>query len=419
MHDFKFKNNRLYCEKVKVEDIARRYGTPVFVYSKKTLLDHFRKIKKAFAKVEPLICYSMKANSNLSLCRLLVNEGAGIDIVSGGELYRARKIKVKPEKIVYASVGKTETEIKDAIKAGILFFNVESIPELELINKIAGKLKKKQKVAIRVNPDVDAKTHHYITTAKKQNKFGIDIKTARSIFLKKAKTLKNLNICCIHLHIGSQIEHVTPFVQALRKGVQLIDELNKKGAQVTHINIGGGLGIIYRNEKPQSADEYAKAILPILRNKKLKLILEPGRFIAGNAGILLTQIEYVKDTPVKRFYIIDAAMNDLMRPSLYDAYHEIFPVTKIKNKSFKKADVVGPVCESGDFLAKDRRLPSSLKSKDVLAVMSAGAYGFSMSSNYNSRRRAAEVLVDGTKCRLIRKRENYSDLINNELIGNG
>jgi diaminopimelate decarboxylase len=417
MHDFVMNNNRLYCEQSSVSAIAEAVGTPVFIYSKKTLLDHFNKLQKAFAEFDPLICYSMKANSNLALCRLLVKAGAGIDIVSGGELYRAKKIKVPGRKIVYASVGKTPEEIEAAIRAGILFFNVESIPELELINGIAGRLGKKQHVAIRVNPDVTAHTHDYITTAKSENKFGIDIAATRSIILQMHKRLPNVRMCCLHVHIGSQIEQAGPFQQALKRVAALIRELNRKGAGITHLNIGGGLGIVYRRECPQTAREYAQAILPILRGSNLRLILEPGRFIVGNAGILLSRVVYVKDTPVKRFIIVDAAMNDLLRPCLYGAYHEIIPVFHRKGKT-KKADVVGPVCESGDFLAKDRRLPAVLKQNDVLAVMSAGAYGFSMSSNYNSRRRAAEVLVSGRNYRIIRKRERYSDLIRNEVAGN-
>jgi diaminopimelate decarboxylase len=418
MHDFKFKNNRLYCENVNLETIAEKVGTPVFVYSKKTLLDHFNKLKSAFSSADPLICYSMKANSNLSICKLLKEEGAGIDIVSAGELYRAKKIKASPRKIVFASVGKTEEEIEQAIRTGILFFNVESVPELKMINLVAGRLGKKQKVAIRVNPDVAAKTHKYITTAKKQNKFGIDVKTSKEIFLKLSKNLNNVDISCVHLHIGSQIEYVEPFILALKKAVKLIDELREKGAKITHLNIGGGLGIIYNKEKPQTAKEYAKAILPIIKNKNLKLILEPGRFITGNAGVLLTRIIYVKDTAVKRFLIIDGAMNDLLRPSLYEAFHGVVPVIARKKDKLKKADVVGPVCESGDFFAKDRPLPAGLKADDILAVMSAGAYGFSMSSNYNSRRRACEILVDGNKYKVIRRRETYADLIKQELTGN-
>jgi len=417
MHDFKFKNNRLFCEGVNVETIARKVGTPVFIYSQHSLLGRFNELKQAFKSINPLICYSIKANSSLSIIRLLVKAGSGMDIVSGGELYRAGKTGVNPNKIVYASVGKTDEEIKQAIKAGILFFNVESIAELEVINAIARTLNKKQKVAIRINPDVDAQTHDYITTAKKQNKFGIDIGITKKIFAQAAPQLKNVDICCIHMHIGSQIEKVGPFVKAVKKSVALIEELNKKGAKITHLNIGGGLGIIYNKEKPQSAKSYAQAILPILKNKKLKVILEPGRFIAGNAGMLLSRIIFVKNTQIKRFYIIDAAMNDLIRPAFYEAYHEVVPVAREKGK-MKKADIVGPVCESGDFLAKDRKLPDGLKRNDLVAIMSAGAYSFSMSSNYNSRKRAAEVLVSGNKYRIIRKRETEADLVKNEIIVN-
>ena len=415
MHDFKLKNGKLFCEKVDLARVAAGAGTPVFVYSRRTLLGHFRKIRDAFKDVSPLICFSMKANSNLALCRMLVKEGAGIDIVSGGELFRAKRIKTPPKKIVYASVGKTSEEIEAALKAGIFFFNVESVPELKNIDRIAGRMKKVQKVAIRINPDVEAHTHDYITTAKKRNKFGIDIKTTRRIFLEEAKKLKNLELCGIHVHIGSQIEKVSPFVKSLKLTVKLIRELNAKGAKITHLNIGGGLGIIYNKEKPQTAEEYAKAILPIIKKENLRLIMEPGRFIAGNAGVLLTKVIYVKDTPVKRFYIVDAAMNDLVRPSFYGAYHEVVPLKALKG-SKKKADVVGPVCESGDFLAKGRMMPAGLKQDDILALMSAGAYGFTMSSNYNSRRRAAEVLVDGDKFHVIRKRETFNDLIRNEVI---
>ncbi len=415
MHDFKLKRGKLFCEEVDLKRVADKIGTPVYVYSRRTLLSHFRKLKKAFAEVSPLICFSMKANSNLALCRMLVKEGAGIDIVSGGELFRARKIKTPAKKIVYASVGKTSEEITAAVKAGILFFNVESLAELRNIDRIAKGLNKVQKVAIRINPDVEAHTHHYITTAKKQNKFGIDIKAARSIIIKESRRLKHVDICGIHVHIGSQIEQVNPFVQSLKISLKLIDELNAKGARITYLNIGGGLGIIYNKEKPQTADEYARAILPLLRGRNLELIMEPGRFIAGNAGVLLTEIIYVKDTPVKRFYIVDTAMNDLVRPSFYGAYHEVVPLKEGKEKKRRKADVVGPVCESGDFLAKDRMLPG-LKQGDRLALMSAGAYGFTMSSNYNSRRRAAEVLVDGDKFHVIRKRETFNDLIRNEVI---
>ncbi len=412
--EFSFRNQQMYCEGVALDRIAREQGTPVFVYSRKVLIERFQELKQAFKPAQPLICYSVKANSNLSLCKTLAGEGAGMDIVSGGELFRAGKAGVPGDKIVYASVGKTEEEIDSAVKKGILFFNAESVPELDLINKVCGRLKKRQAVALRVNPDVEAHTHEYITTARKQNKFGLDPKTVRKVF-REAGRFEHLDLTCLHMHIGSQIEKVKPFVQALERVTALAEELNATGARITHLNIGGGLGIVYDKEKPQSAKLYAQAVLAILKGKNFKLILEPGRFIAGNAGVLLTRVVYVKNTPVKRFFVVDAAMNDLLRPSLYAAFHAVVPVRKRQGR-LKKADVVGPVCESGDFIAKDRPLPGSLGTGELLAVMSTGAYGFSMSSNYNSRRRAAEVLVNGSKYAVIRKREGYADLIRNEVI---
>ena len=418
MHDFRMKNDRLFCEQVAMSRIAREVGTPVFVYSRKTLLDHLRKLQTAFAERRPLICYSMKANSSLSLCRLLVKAGAGLDIVSGGELFRALKVGAAAKRIVYASVGKTVPEIEAAIRAGILFFNVESVPELELINTIAGRLGVRQRVALRLNPDVNARTHAYISTARKQSKFGIDRDTVREIVLKRAPQMRHVEVACLHTHIGSQIIHAGPLIRAVKKSLALREELNRRGARITHLNIGGGLGIIYRNEKPQTAQEYAAAILPLLRKSDVQLILEPGRFIVGNAGILLTSVLYMKQIPGKRFVIVDAAMNDLVRPALYDAYHEVVVVNRTPGAKLQRADVVGPVCESGDFLAKDRPLPVSLRSGDALAVMGAGAYGFSMSSNYNSRCRSAEVLVAGKRYFVIRERERYHDLTRQEKIVN-
>jgi len=312
-------------------------------------------------------------------------------------------------------VGKSTKEIQQAVKAGILMFNVESLSELNMINFVARKLKKQVKVAIRVNPDVDALTHHYITTAKKENKFGIDLNTTRDIFAKR-RAFSHTKIVGLHTHIGSQITQSKPFIDAIRKIIRFISELNKQGVRLEYLNIGGGLGIIYKNEKPMTAELFARSVLPMLKKTSLKIILEPGRFIVGNAGILVTRIQYIKRTKKKRFIIVDAAMNDLMRPALYDAYHEILPLQKINNKNRgSKADVVGPVCESGDFFAKDRNL-SVLDEGQYIAVMGAGAYGFSMSSNYNARLRAAEVLVMKNKFYIIRKREVHSDLIRGEEI---
>jgi diaminopimelate decarboxylase len=416
MHHFKYKNNRLYCESVDVQYIAEKVGTPFYLYSHKTLIDHYVKIKKAFKRLNPLICFSMKSNSNLSVIKALVNKGAGLDIVSGGELFKARQVGADPKKIVYASVGKTPLEISNAIKSGIFLFNVESVPELVLIDRLCRRLKKRARVAIRVNPGVRAKTHKYITTGAKDNKFGIDEDTLISIFDEK-KRFSNLSIVGIHIHIGSQITESAPFVKAIKKVSALIALLRKKGHTIEYLNIGGGLGIVYDKERPQTAQEFAKAVIPLILRLKIKLILEPGRFISGNSGILVTRVLYVKKSLVKNFIIIDAAMNDLARPSLYGAFHDILPLHKkpYAKKAYKKFDVVGPVCESGDFIAKDRRLPV-FKEGDFLAVMGAGAYGFSMSSNYNARPRVAEVMVLNGKYYVIRQRETYKDLIRGEIV---
>jgi len=416
MHDFNYKHNDLYCESVSVEELARKYGTPLYVYSRNTLISHYRKIKEAFSSINPLVCFSMKANSNLAICKALVKEGSGLDIVSGGELYKALKIGASPRKIVYAGVGKREREIEIAIRHHIFLFNVESIPELELVNKVAGRLGIRQRVAIRINPDIKAGTHRYITTGHGDNKFGVDFETARKIFLSKQK-YKNLDISGVHMHIGSQIMDAEPFIKAMKRMVDFIEDIERHGLGIRWFNIGGGLGIIYSNEKPQTAKEYAKAILPVLKKTKANIIMEPGRFIVGNAGALITRVQYVKETPNKNFAIVDAAMNDLIRPSLYEAYHEILPVKSHSysdSREIKDFDVVGPVCESGDFLGKDRKF-IGLKDGDLLSVMGAGAYGFSMSSNYNSRPRVAEVIIKGFKTRLIRRRETYEDLIRTEV----
>ena len=416
MHDFNYKHNNLHCESVSIEELVRKYGTPLYAYSRNTLISHYRKIKEAFSPINPLICFSIKANSNLAILKALVKEGAGLDIVSGGELYRAFKTGVSSRKIVYAGVGKTEKEIEVAIRHQIFFFNVESIPELELINQVAGRLGICQKVAIRINPDIKARTHKYITTGRGENKFGIDFETAKNIFLNRDR-YKNLNISGIHMHIGSQIVDAGPFIRAIERIADFIKDLKTHGSGIRWLNIGGGLGIIYSKERPQTAQEYAKAVLPILKKTRANIILEPGRFIAGNAGVFITKVQYIKETPRKNFAIVDGAMNDLIRPSLYGAYHEILPVRSRSysdSKDIRVFDVVGPICESGDFLGKDRKF-IGLKAGDLLSVMAAGAYGFSMSSNYNSRPRSAEVMVEGSKARLIRRRETYEDLTRTEL----
>ncbi|MFA4842616.1 MAG: diaminopimelate decarboxylase [Candidatus Omnitrophota bacterium] len=416
MHEFKYVNNQLYCEKVRVGDLARKFATPLYVYSYHTLIAHFVKLQEAFKQVRPLICYSVKANSNLAILRALVDKGAGLDIVSGGELFRALRAGCPAQKIVYASVGKTDKEIEEAIQSGILFFNAESLPELENINRIARKLNKVVRVAIRLNPDVEPKTHKFITTGKLTNKFGIDFKSARQILLLR-KGFSHLLVLGLHMHIGSQITESAPFVAAFRKVASFIRQMEREGIRLEYLNIGGGLGIVYDKETPQTAAKFARKVLPLLKKTGLKIILEPGRFIAGNAGILVTKVLYVKTTLKKKFVIVDAGMNDLIRPALYDAYHSIVPLRTTHNaqRMEQKVDIVGPICESADFFAKDRMMPE-VKVGDYLAIMSAGAYGFSMSSNYNSRKRAQEVLVAGTNVFVTRKREAKEDLIRNESI---
>jgi diaminopimelate decarboxylase len=415
MHEFKYKRNQLYCEDVNVAELAGRFGTPLYLYSYHTLIDHFMKLKTAFREIEPLICYSVKANSNLAILKALVDKGAGLDIVSGGELFCALKAGCLPQKIVYASVGKTDKEIEEAIRRGILFFNVESASELENINRIAKKLNKITNVAIRINPDIEPKTHKFITTGKLTNKFGIDLASARKIF-KSRRIYPSLNISGVHIHIGSQITDSLPFVAAISKVSKFISRLKREGMALEYFNIGGGLGIIYDKETPQTAQKFAQKTLPLLRRTGLKIILEPGRFIVGNAGILVTRVLYIKSGPKKKFVIVDAGMNDLIRPALYGAYHQILPIsTEYRVPSTEKVDVVGPICESGDFFAKDRKIPR-VKEGDYLAIMGAGAYGFSMSSNYNSRLRAEEVLVVKDKAFVIRKRETKEDLIRNQIL---
>lgn len=414
MHEFRYIHNELYCEKVRVEDLVRRHGTPLFVYSYATLIDHFIKLKDAFRSVSPLICYSVKANSNLAVLKALVNKGAGLDIVSGGELTRALKAGCAPEKIVYASVGKTDREIEEAIRVNILFFNVESVPELENINRIARTVGRTVNVALRINPDVEPRTHKYITTGKITNKFGIDFRSAHQILLLR-KALTHVRIAGVHLHIGSQITESAPYVCAIRKMARFIDAARRQGVrELRYLNIGGGLGVIYDKEKPQSAHTFAAQILPLLKRTGLRIIMEPGRFIAGPCGILVTKVLYIKRTPFRKFVIVDAGMNDLIRPALYGAYHSILPLRNIA-KAQEKVDIVGPICESGDFLAKDRMLPT-MQGTEYLAVFTAGAYGFSMSSNYNSRPKAAEVLVKRNASFLIRRRDTYGDLMRNEII---
>jgi len=417
MHPFAYKNGKLRCEQVQVAEVVKKTGTPLYLYSYNTILDHYRKVAKAFAPVNAMVCFAMKANSNLAILRTLAQAGAGFDVVSGGELRKALQAGANPKKIVYASIGKTVQEIEAAVKAGILFFNVESAQELEQIQSVCRRLKKRQMISLRMNPDVDPHTHSFITTGHKASKFGMDIKTVESL-LRRHREFPNLNIGGLHIHIGSQILEARPFKTAIEKALRVIARAKRSGVPIRYLNIGGGLGIVYHKEAPQTAADYAKVVLPLLKRSGLKVILEPGRFIVGNSGILVTQVLYLKESHSKKFAIVDAGMNDLIRPSLYGAYHQILPLAENNghgNSRQVRYDVVGPVCESGDFFAKDRPLPP-LNSGDLLAVMGAGAYGFTMSSNYNSRPRAAEVLVRGNRWFLIRRRERYEDLTRTEQI---
>ena len=413
MNLFKYRANELYAEDVPVKKLAEKYGTPLYVYSYNTLLRHFKAYDDAFNGYPHIICFAVKSNPNTSVISLFVKQGGGADIVSGGELYVALKAGISPKKIVYAGVGKTADEIRFALKSNILMFNVESENELKEIDRVAGMMKKKAPIALRINPDIDPGTHPYITTGMKKHKFGIPIEAALEYY-RIASKLKNINVVGVHKHIGSQITKIAPFVDALKRILILIDKLNEQGTEIKYLDIGGGLGISYKDEEPPVPKDLAKNFIPLLEDRKLTLIMEPGRSIVGNAGILVTKTLYLKEGEDKEFVIVDAGMNDLIRPSLYDAYHRIEPVVKNKRETVL-CDVVGPICESGDFLARGREL-NRVKQGEYLAAMSAGAYGFSMSSNYNSRPRAAEVMVKGKEHFLIRKRETYEDLVRNERI---
>ncbi|NWF75998.1 MAG: diaminopimelate decarboxylase [Nitrospirae bacterium] len=408
MNFFQYRSDKLFVEEIPLKTLAEKYGTPLYVYSYKTLLRHFKAYDEAFNDFPHVICFAVKANSNVAILRLFAKNGSGADIVSGGELFVALKAGIPASKIVYAGVGKTEEEIRFAIKSKILMFNVESEDELREIDRVAGKMNKKAPIALRINPDIDPETHPYITTGLKKHKFGIPIENALEYY-KLALRLKNINVIGIHKHIGSQITKISPFVDALKRVLILIDELNLQGAKIQYLDAGGGLGITYKDEEPPVPKDLAKNLIPLLNGRKLTLLIEPGRSIVGNAGVLITKVLYLKKGAEKEFVIVDAGMNDLIRPSYYGAYHAILPVEKKKRDTIV-CDVVGPICESSDFLAKDRKM-KAVKKGEYLAVMSAGAYGFSMSSNYNSRPRAAEVMVKGRDCFMIRERETYSDII--------
>jgi len=413
MHHFNYIEKELYCEEVPVSDVALEVGTPFYLYSHATLRQHFRAVDHAFDGLKHLTCFSVKANSNIAILRLFAIEGGGMDIVSGGELYRSLKAGVAPNKIVYSGVGKQTEDLEYALRSDILMFNVESPLEILKLNEISGRLSRKARIAIRVNPDVDPKTHPYISTGLRENKFGIDINDALEQYT-LAASLENLEISGVSCHIGSQLTQVSPFVDALGKLYGLIGELESKGIKINYLDLGGGLGITYDTEEPPHPREYAAAIKAELQTEDLTLILEPGRVIMGNGGILVTKVLYTKPTREKTFFVVDAAMNDLMRPALYDSYHMIQPV-KTSDREKIKADVVGPICESSDFFAKGREM-ESCRQGELLAIMSAGAYGFSMASNYNSRPRACEVMVKGDRFYTIRERETFEDLIKGETI---
>lgn len=412
MNYFEYRNDELHAEDVSVAELAAKHGTPLYVYSNATIERHFRVIDDAFKKVPHTICFSVKANSNVAILRLLAKLGSGMDIVSGGELVRAKKAGVDPKKIVFSGVGKTPAEIRAALETGILFFNVEVEDELDEINEIAKSMGKRAGITLRVNPDVDAKTHDYISTGKKANKFGIAISRAREVYA-KAKALSNLDILGVDCHIGSQLTSTGPFVEALTRLKELVLSLRKDGIEVKYADIGGGLGVTYKDEEPPSPEQYAADILEVVGDLGVHLVLEPGRVIVANAGVLVTKVLYRKENEGKRFVIVDGAMNDLVRPTLYGAWMAIEPVKKTKGTVI--ADVVGPICETGDFLAKDREV-ADVQSGDLLCVKSAGAYGFSMSSNYNTRPRAAEILVHGKTADVIRERETVEELLAKERL---
>lgn len=413
MNQFKYIKNKLFCEDVNLEKIIKKFGTPLFVYSKSSLVNSFKTFDSAFAKINHSTFYSVKANSNLSVIKTLYSCGAGIDCNSGGEFFKAIKAGVNPKKIIYTGVGKTVEEIFEVLKYPILMLKIESFQELLIVNEVAKKLKIFAPIGIRINPNIKAKTHPYISTGLNENKFGIPIKNAVEVF-KFAKKLSNIKIVGVDTHIGSQILSVEPFIETAIAMVKLIKDLNKIGIKISHLDLGGGLGIDYKTHKPKaSPKDYANKLFKIVKDLDCKIIFEPGRFLTANSGVLLTKVLFTKKNNKKHFVIVDSGMNDFLRPSFYNAYHEVVPILKNKNKKIK-VDVVGPVCESGDFFAKNR-LINKININEHLAILSCGAYGFVMSSNYNSRRRAAEVLVDKNKFKIIRKRESYFDLIKNEI----
>ncbi len=423
MDPFQYQNSELFCEDVSVSALAEEFGTPLWVYSKAKLVHEYQQIQNAFAAVDPVICYSVKANSNLSLLKVLSEQGCSFDVVSGGELYRVREAGADTTKVAFAGVGKTDDEIRFALESDILMFNVESEPELDAISRIAGEMGKVAPVALRLNPDVDGKTHEKTTTGRKGNKFGMDIERHNEL-ADKVLADPNLELRGIHLHIGSPINTTDPYRQAAEKALSVVRELRSKGHQTNWINLGGGFGLNYKNDEAPPASVYAEVIVPIIQEAECRLALEPGRSIAGNSGILVSEVIFVKYEGGKRFVIQDAAMTDLIRPAMYDSFHKLWPVNpsvpapedfEVEIENCSLADIVGPVCESSDYFAKGRSFPN-VNRGDLLATFSAGAYGTVMSSNYNSRPRGTEVLVDGNEYKIIRRRESYEDLVAHERV---
>ena len=410
----KYKNDQLYVDDIKVAQLAKEFGTPLYIYSKNHFIKQYKEFNNAFKNINHKIFYAMKANFNLSVINTFVKLGSGVDANSEGELFRALKTGVEPTKVILTSVGKTKNEIKLGLEKDVLMIKAESEEEIELINKIAGEMNKVARVAIRVNPDVDAKTHPYISTGLSSNKFGIDSKTALSIY-KRRKDFLNIQFTGIDMHIGSQITTIDPFVEAVQKLSQIYFELKSDGLTLQHFDVGGGIGVNYNNETAFTISEFAAKTIPLFKKLDCEIIFEPGRFLTANGGILVTEVLYNKTNGKKKFIIIDSAMNDLLRPSIYQAYHHIQPVHKFDDRKNITADVVGPICETGDYFARDREISES-KAGELLAVMSAGAYGMVMTSNYNARRRPTEILVDGDKYSMIRSRETFDHLIWGEKI---
>lgn len=423
MDFFHYQDGELYCEETPVAKLAEQHGTPLWIYSKRTLLHHIRQIQTAFAEASPVICYSVKANSNLGILKVMQEAGSSFDVVSGGELFRVKQAGADTTKVVFAGVGKTDDELRQALENNILMFNVESEAELDAIAAVAGSLGKVAPVALRLNPDIDAMTHSKTTTGKKGNKFGMDIERAGQL-AQKVLADKRLELRGIHMHLGSPILSTDPYAAAVKKATEVVAEFRKQGHDTSWVNLGGGFGINYRQQEAKPASAYAAVIVPAIKAAGLKLALEPGRFIVGNSGVLVSKVVYTKREGGKLFVIQDAAMNDLVRPAMYDAFHRIWPVHprvapptdyEAELAGCEPADVVGPVCESGDYLAKGRYLPP-VQRGELLCTFSAGAYGMAMSSNYNSRPRGAEVLVDGTSHKLVRRRETYADLVAAEMM---